>query len=57
MVDIRLLRPGDEAALEAFLLPRVESSMFLVGNLRSSGLVDRGQPNEGTATPPQRSVT
>jgi RimJ/RimL family protein N-acetyltransferase len=48
MADIRLLQPGDEAALEAFLLPRVESSMFLIGNLRFSGLVDRGQPYEGT---------
>ena len=50
MPDIRLLQPGDEAALEAFLLPRVESSMFLIGNLRDSGLVDRGQPYQGTYT-------
>lgn len=48
MPDIRVLQPGDEAALEAFLLPRVESSMFLIGNLRDSGLIDRGQPYEGT---------
>ncbi len=48
MVQIRSLRPGDEAALEAFLLPRVESSMFLVGNMRAAGLVDGGQPYEGT---------
>jgi uncharacterized protein len=45
---IRLLGPGDEAALEAFLLPRVESSMFLVGNSRSVGIVDRGQIYQGT---------
>jgi len=45
---IRVLQPGDEAALEAFLLPRVESSMFLISNMRSSGLVDHGQPYEGT---------
>jgi RimJ/RimL family protein N-acetyltransferase len=45
---IRVLQPGDEAKLEAFLLPRVESSMFLLSNMRSSGLVDRGQPYEGT---------
>jgi ribosomal protein S18 acetylase RimI-like enzyme len=43
-----VLQPGDEATLEAFLLPRVESSMFLIGNLRDSGLIDRGQPYEGT---------
>lgn len=45
---IRILQPGDEAALEAFLLPRVESSMFLIANRRSAGLVDRGRPYEGT---------
>jgi len=45
---IRILRPGDEAALEAFLLPRVESSMFLIGNMRAAGVTDRGQAYEGT---------
>ena len=51
MIDepiIRILQPGDEAALEAFLLPCVESSMFLVGNLRASGLIDNGQAYAGT---------
>ena len=45
---LRILRPGDEAVLEAFLLPRIESSMFLVGNMRSAGLTDNGRPYEGT---------
>src|SRR5512136_1609233 len=45
---IRILQPGDEAALEAFLLPRVESSMFLIGNMRAAGLADRGQLYQGT---------
>jgi predicted GNAT family acetyltransferase len=45
---IRTLKPGDEAALEAFLLPRVESSMFLIGNMRAAGVTDRGQAYEGT---------
>jgi predicted GNAT family acetyltransferase len=45
---IRILKPGDEAALEAFLLPRVESSMFLIGNMRAAGLTDRGRAYEGT---------
>jgi RimJ/RimL family protein N-acetyltransferase len=45
---IRILRPGDEAALEAFLRPRVESSMFLIGNMRTSGLIDNGQAYTGT---------
>lgn len=44
----RILEPGDERALEAFLLPRIESSMFLIGNLRRSGLQDDGQPYSGT---------
>jgi ribosomal protein S18 acetylase RimI-like enzyme len=46
--EIRILQPGDEAALEAFALPRIESSMFLVGNMRLSGLVDHGLPYQGT---------
>jgi RimJ/RimL family protein N-acetyltransferase len=45
---IRILGPGDEAALEGFLVPRIESSMFLLGNMRTAGLVDQGQPYEGT---------
>ncbi|MGD2148897.1 MAG: GNAT family N-acetyltransferase [Anaerolineae bacterium] len=45
---LRILEPGDEALLEAFLLPRVESSMFLLGNMRDSGLRDRGEPYEGS---------
>jgi ribosomal protein S18 acetylase RimI-like enzyme len=45
---IRMLQPGDQAALEAFCLPRVDSSMFLIGNSRTAGLVDRGRPYEGT---------
>lgn len=48
MTEIRILRLGDEAALEEFLLPRIESSMFLLGNLRAAGLTDRSQPFEGT---------
>jgi predicted GNAT family acetyltransferase len=35
---IRQLHPGDEAVLEAFLLPRLETSMFLISNMRESGL-------------------
>ena len=45
---VKILEPGDERRLETFLLPRVESSMFLLGNLRAAGLVDSGQPYEGT---------
>ena len=45
---IRILQPADEAALEAFLLPRIESSMFLISNMRTSGLIDNGQAYTGT---------
>jgi predicted GNAT family acetyltransferase len=48
MAEIRILQPGDEAAMEAFLLPRVESSMFLIGNMRAAGLVDDGKAFKGT---------
>ena len=41
-MEIRRLMPGDAGALEAFLLPRIASSMFLLGNLRAAGLIDNG---------------
>jgi RimJ/RimL family protein N-acetyltransferase len=45
---VKILQPGDEAALEAFLLPRVDSSMFLIGNMRAAGLADHGQTYQGS---------
>ncbi len=48
MTEIRVLRSGDEAALEAFLLPRIETSMFLLGNMRAVGLKDGGEHLQGT---------
>ncbi|MFN2226019.1 MAG: GNAT family N-acetyltransferase, partial [Anaerolineae bacterium] len=48
MTELRLLEPGDESALEAFLLPRVDSSMFLLGNMRAVGLRDDGGTYQGT---------
>ena len=45
---IRVLEPHDHAALEAFLRSRVESSMFLISNMRSAGLADHGQAYGGT---------
>jgi predicted GNAT family acetyltransferase len=48
MVEIRILRAGDEAALEVFLKPRLDASMFLVNNLRKVGLEDRGRRYEGS---------
>ncbi len=47
-MEVKTLSTGDEAALAAFLAPRVESSMFLLANAQASGLVDRGEPLQGT---------
>jgi GNAT superfamily N-acetyltransferase len=46
--SVRILGPGDEAALEAFLRERRDSTMFLRGNLARGGLVDRGERFQGT---------
>jgi len=48
MTQIRVLGTGDEAMLEAYLLPRIETSMFLLGNMRAAGLVDKGRAYHGT---------
>lgn len=45
---VRILEAGDETALETFLRPRIESSMFLLSNLRAAGFVDNSHRNEGT---------
>lgn len=48
MPTIRILTPHDQPALEAFCLPRIATSMFLLSNSRAAGLVDRGQTFQGT---------
>lgn len=48
MTELRVLESGDEAALQAFLLRRVDSSMFLLGNMRAVGLRDEGRTYQGT---------
>ena len=45
---IRILKTGDEAALELFLTSRIDSSMFLLGNMRIAGFVDGGEAYQGT---------
>ena len=45
---VRILSRGDEELLEAFLLPRISTSMFLLGNMRHGGLADHGQRYQGT---------
>ena len=42
-MTIRVLASGDEAALETFLVPHRDTSMFLRGNVREAGLEYRGQ--------------
>jgi predicted GNAT family acetyltransferase len=46
--ELRLLRPGDETALDAFLAGHADTSMFLRANARSAGLRDQGEPMQGT---------
>jgi len=45
---IRILRPGDGEAVEAFLAPRASTSMFMRSNVLRGGLEDRGQPLQAT---------
>jgi GNAT superfamily N-acetyltransferase len=45
---LRRLVPGDEEEVRGFLLPRVDSSLFLLGNLRAAGLEDSGATFSGT---------
>jgi GNAT superfamily N-acetyltransferase len=47
-LPVRRLGPGDEAAVRAFLAPHVDSSLFLLGNLRARGLEDTGAAYSGT---------
>jgi len=45
---IRILSAGDEARLNRFLMRHADSSLFLRSNLQVAGLVDQGQPLQGT---------
>ncbi|MEM7355144.1 MAG: GNAT family N-acetyltransferase [Acidobacteriota bacterium] len=47
-MEIRKLRNEDQARLEDFVLPRINSSIFLLANSRQAGLIDRGERLEGT---------
>jgi predicted GNAT family acetyltransferase len=48
MTEPSILGPEHAAELESFLRERAETSMFLRSNLRRAGMVDRGQPYQGT---------
>jgi ribosomal protein S18 acetylase RimI-like enzyme len=45
---LRLLRPGDEAALDSFLRGHAASSMFLRSNLRAAGIEDHAEVQQAT---------
>jgi GNAT superfamily N-acetyltransferase len=45
---LRVLAPGDEAPLEAFLRRHADSSMFLRSNARAAGLAYRGERLQAT---------
>ena len=46
--QIRVLGPADVDTLNAFLERHADSSLFLRSNLRTAGIVDRGQPFQAT---------
>ncbi len=48
MTTMRILSGGHENALRAFLQQHAASSQFLLSNAATAGLVDHGQPYEGT---------
>jgi ribosomal protein S18 acetylase RimI-like enzyme len=48
VTSLRLLRPGDEPALVAFLAGHRDQTMFLRANLGAAGLVDEGRYQQGT---------
>lgn len=48
MTSARILRPDEQAQLEAFLVPRVASSMFLLSNSRKAGLIDAPARHHGS---------
>ncbi|MCJ8280865.1 MAG: GNAT family N-acetyltransferase [Rivularia sp. ALOHA_DT_140] len=48
MLTLKVLDPGDEELLEAFVLQHINTSMFLRSNLQAAGLVDGNQRYQGT---------
>lgn len=48
MAHVRILQPGDEAALDAFLAKHADSSVVLRSNARIAGLRDRGAAYHAT---------
>lgn len=48
MDSVRLLRPGDEGSLAAFFARHPDTTLFLQSNAAPAGLVDRGEPQQGS---------
>jgi ribosomal protein S18 acetylase RimI-like enzyme len=45
---VRLLAPGDEPLLAAFFARHPDTTLFLQSNSAAAGLVDRGEPQQGS---------
>lgn len=48
MDPIRILKPGDEALVEAFCARHPDTTLFFMNNMRLVGLEDRGERFQGT---------
>ncbi len=48
MTTVRILGPGDEEELLAFLHTRVDTTMFMQGNLAAAGIEDHGERRQAT---------
>lgn len=48
MPAVRLLAPGDEERLAAFFARYPDTTLFLQSNAQAAGLVDRGEPLQGS---------
>jgi predicted GNAT family acetyltransferase len=46
--NVRAVIPGDERALDTYLIRHWATTMFIRSNLRIGGLVDQGHPTQGT---------
>ena len=48
VAEVRVLVPGDEAQLFAFLGPHLDTSLFFFSNIERAGLLDRGEAYQAT---------
>jgi predicted GNAT family acetyltransferase len=48
MTHLRILTASDRSSLQAFLVGRLDTTLFLQSNLAAAGLADEGHPHQGT---------